>query len=244
MAQVFEWPRSNEVGDPKTGLLNNTVLEDVCNRAHATKEVCARFQQRYKRQRQRIQTYLVTSRDGIHFDFSTVYAATPFVNYATAQRKECNFETVASNIVTHAGYHYVYYDCGPKRHDRFWGPSRIRLAQFEQDRLFGWVAQGRTGSASATASITSRDFVWPKRASHLIVNARAEGASIASVKVAVFIKEAGGSSTAAVDQQLSRTSDKELRWGCGSACDALAAKRVHLRIAWAKPVAVFGFELR
>jgi hypothetical protein len=103
MAQVFEWPRSDAVGEGRQGKVKDRHLDRVCEDASAPKEACKRFKRRYDQQRRRIQTYLVTSRDGLRFDLSTVYAGTPLVNYATSKRKECNFETVASNVVTHGG---------------------------------------------------------------------------------------------------------------------------------------------
>jgi hypothetical protein len=53
-----------------------------------------------------VRTHLVTSRDGLNWDLGSIYAGQPFLAQA-----HCGFDLVASQIVTHNGYHHVYYEC-------------------------------------------------------------------------------------------------------------------------------------
>ena len=55
---------------------------------------------------QPVRTHLVTSRDGINWDFGSLYAGMPFLTEA-----QCGFDLVASQIVTHNGFQHVYYEC-------------------------------------------------------------------------------------------------------------------------------------
>mmetsp|Transcript_31628 Transcript_31628/g.73814 ORF Transcript_31628/g.73814 Transcript_31628/m.73814 type:complete len:725 (+) Transcript_31628:136-2310(+) len=91
-----------------------------------------------------VQPYLVTSRDGVHYNFQWVYSELPL---QLGQRPTDGFVMPAGNMVTAKGYHWVYFSRNPSRHRyRFSEPDDIRLARFEQDRMIGLRAEsGREG---------------------------------------------------------------------------------------------------
>ena len=150
----------------------------------------------------------------------------------------------ASNIVTVDGHHHIYYQCGEHKHARWKPPSKIYLAKFVQDRLFGWVAQRQ----HVQAALTTRSFVWPGNAA-LFVNAEVGNgnADLDRATVSVLASGSDGEPSAGESSHqahLDAPLDSSITWACKGPCERLDGRRVHLHFEWTGHFVVFGFELR
>jgi len=82
-----------------------------------------------------VRPYLITSRDGSHYNFEWVYAEMP---WQLGQLADDGFVMPANNMVTRDGYHHVFFSRNPLQHWERWEHSdEIRLARFPQDRIIG-----------------------------------------------------------------------------------------------------------
>jgi len=82
--------------------------------------------------------YLMPSHDGIHFDPSWVYAGVRMLPDDLV--KGYRFLSQPGDLLTHNGYHWLYYDRNPQPHYTRWGDkdsvtTEIALARFEEGRM-------------------------------------------------------------------------------------------------------------
>ena len=91
-------------------------------------------------QRDTTNVYLVTSRDGVHFDDEWVYAQRPLIPKGTRWSDwDSGFVLPAAQIVTDATTHRIYYEVrsGSRHEERFDKPGTIAVASWDRDRLVG-----------------------------------------------------------------------------------------------------------
>ena len=120
-----------------------------------------------------VNTFLITSRDGIDWDLGWVYARTPLLANADWYS---GLAISASNVVTHGGRHWLYFEGSSAKHDQRHGTySDIGVAVFGENRFVG-LQPRRTANAS---SLRTRPFVLPRGVLHCDLNA------IGSIEVAL-----------------------------------------------------------
>ena len=91
-------------------------------------------------QRDTTNVYLVTSRDGVHFDDEWVYAQRPLIPKGTRWSDwDSGFVLPAAQIVTDETTHRIYYEArsGSRHEERFDKPGSIAMASWDRDRLVG-----------------------------------------------------------------------------------------------------------
>jgi hypothetical protein len=107
--------------------------------------------------------YLATSRDGVNWDLSWVYAGTPLVPRGGdgAWDKDGVFAT-AGNIVTHNDQHWIYYAGMNERHGSAdtWAPDRDGAIGGATLRLDGFTG---LAAGAATGSVTTKQFLLAGR---------------------------------------------------------------------------------
>jgi hypothetical protein len=96
--------------------------------------------------------YIGTSRDGLNFDKSWIYARKPFVPRGPAGAFDKDGIKPPSQIVTYKDEHWIYYGGMPERHYSRGRHLNIGLAKLPLDRFICQQAQGELGT------ITTKPF--------------------------------------------------------------------------------------
>ena len=128
------------------------------------------------------QIYLVTSRDGIHIDFSWVYARQPLIPKGKLQGDwDSGFLLAADQIVADSSrtQSRVYFEARKTRHeDRFKEPAVIGMARWNFDAIVGLRAADPN---QGPAVITTKSFMipWTNQIS-VAINADARSKSVGS----------------------------------------------------------------
>ena len=125
---------------------------------------------RRRHERDVLNFYLATSRDGDTWDLSWVYAGKPLVPRGPADSFDKGFVLPASGVVTHQDRHWIYYAGARERHERSPRHNAIGLATL---RLDGFVGL-RAGDADGT--VETRPFRL--EGSRLAVNAEARAGTL------------------------------------------------------------------
>jgi hypothetical protein len=248
VCQIFEWARSLDIIE-EDGTDVADVLDRVINGergkggAHPITDAEAdNFRERFNRTADTVRSFLVTSRDGMHWDMASIYADKPMLPPGT-----CGVDVVAAQMVTVGKYHYFYYECRKGTHrDRFDPPAEVQLARYPVGRMMGWVQD----SKALEAALVTRTFTY-KSGSMMFVNA-ARLEEHAHLHVEAVIVEAvladGNAHTRKHDRGVAKFGSSkagslvEINWPCGDTC-TFFGKRVQLHFFW-KAVELYGFELR
>merc|ERR1712113_345146 len=120
--------------------------------------------------------YLVTGRDGLKYNFESVYSNVPLPLLSGLGNDTMTIP--AAQMLTVGGYHWIYFSAQPGYHHyRFagknWFPAKTYLARFEQDRISGIAAKDEGGV------LMTRAFPWPETATSVLINAViSDGASL------------------------------------------------------------------
>jgi hypothetical protein len=163
----------------------------------------------------------------------------------------CLFELQASQILTYKGFHYVYYECGRAKHDRWQAPYQIYLARFVEGRLAGQVPE--SSNASMPAVLTTKSFVWPERGRLFVDIVKSSPTGDGKLTTELFHSGSSGQPMALFDSayaiQVGADHGKasgrfatEVKWKCGHGCIS-GGKRVHIKFRWTGAT-LFGFDLR
>ena len=136
-------------------------------------------------------TYLATSRDGVHWDLDFVYEKTPLVPRGAPGSFDHGIVFPASRFVTHGGFHWLYYEGrGDARHShRRVSAAHIGLARFERNRLIGIRRRG----SKACGAVITRPFVFDGEALEVSV-ASADGSTDTAVVVELLAGSPGDES--------------------------------------------------
>mmetsp|Transcript_30546 Transcript_30546/g.74394 ORF Transcript_30546/g.74394 Transcript_30546/m.74394 type:complete len:669 (+) Transcript_30546:132-2138(+) len=111
-----------------------------------------------------VQPYMATSRDGFRYNMAWIYKKEPL---RLGKGKNYKYVATAAQIITHGGYHWVYYTGNVRYHHERWrGTENIRLARYPQDRLSALIPIDRL----EPASVVIKPFIWPKQTASLRVN--------------------------------------------------------------------------
>lgn len=120
-----------------------------------------------RHERDILNLYLATSRDGAEWDTHWIYEEKPWIE----RGPDGSFDkdgVLPVSVVTRGDEHFIYYGGWTERHEMHvrsaGGPRAIGLAQLPRDRLAGW---GTTGCGT----LTTRPFVF--EGDRLLVNAAA-----------------------------------------------------------------------
>jgi len=89
--------------------------------------------------------YIGTSRDGLNFDKSWIYARKPFVPRGPAGAFDKDGIKPPSQIVTYKDEHWIYYGGMPERHYSRGRDLKIGLAKLSLDRFICQQAKGELG---------------------------------------------------------------------------------------------------
>lgn len=184
------------------------------------------------RQGDRLELFLGTSRDSVHYDLRWVYQNKPLLSEPDA----CLLQL--AQIVTARKMHWLYFHSRPGRHDQGPGPAgSIKLAQFRQDGLaYLQSLPGRTGT------VTTKPFELngPK----LLVNwsAAEDGAWLQ-----VEMTDSAGRALPGFERSQCKADpegvDARVRWGWPVRdLDTLVGQEVRLQF-WIRGVNLFAFEL-
>eukprot|EP00927_Polykrikos_kofoidii_P038481 TRINITY_DN32835_c0_g1_i1.p1 TRINITY_DN32835_c0_g1~~TRINITY_DN32835_c0_g1_i1.p1 ORF type:complete len:685 (-),score=105.60 TRINITY_DN32835_c0_g1_i1:24-2039(-) len=135
-----------------------------------------------------MRVYLATSRDGVHFNFDWVYAMQPLQLAAAKTAKVQRMVFAASEFVTMAGQHWLYYTTHDKSHNfRFGAPEIMHLARWPQDMLTGLEP---TYPEGPPGRVVTKVFAWPPEAVAVKVTVDAKSAySFVAVEV---LRDSGG----------------------------------------------------
>lgn len=105
---------------------------------------------RTRHERDVMNFYLATSRDGDHWDFQWVYAGQPIIPRGPAGAFDMDIILPASTIVTRGDEHWLYYSGANERHgtdtNRLDRQHAIGLAKLPRDRFVGLAADHETGT--------------------------------------------------------------------------------------------------
>jgi len=105
-----------------------------------------------------LRVYLAPSRDGVNYDLSFLYAGTPLIQPGLPGEFDSACHLPASQFVTTAGEHWVYYEGCPSRHEiQKQKPCSIGLLRFRLDGM-AYLAASSPGTM-AWAELVSRPFV-------------------------------------------------------------------------------------
>jgi len=104
-----------------------------------------------RHERDVINTYLATSRDAVHWDFSTIYAGKPLIDRGGDNAWDKDMVFPSSWIITREQEHWIYYGGANERHGvaEIFQPKRdlaIGLAKLPLDRFAGLNAGERPGT--------------------------------------------------------------------------------------------------
>lgn len=142
-----------------------------------------------------VSAYLLPSRDGFHFDLSSIYAEQPAIPHggckpgARDARTDCAYDhgyiQPASELLTHAGQHWLYYEARPLPHIHRWKvPARIAVARWPLNRLAAVRADPRCAATpQPCAELVTKTFKL--RARVLTLNVRVGASNGSSVHVEV-----------------------------------------------------------
>lgn len=140
--------------------------------------------------------YLLPSRDGVTFDLSSIYANQPTIPHGECKpgardaRISCAYDHAyiqpASELLTYAGQHWLYYEGRPLPHKRRWkAPAKIAIARWPLHRLSAVRADPRCAATNQSCGqIITRSFEL-KKAHALTLNVRA-GTGAGSLHVEVL----------------------------------------------------------
>jgi hypothetical protein len=91
-----------------------------------------------RHERDVINVYLSTSRDGLHWDLSAIYEGRPFIPRGENGTWYKDGVDVASSFVTVGDRHWIYFSGRPERHQFGWQyEQRIGFATLARDRFIG-----------------------------------------------------------------------------------------------------------
>jgi hypothetical protein len=253
IAQMYEWPTIYS----KLGNTIDKIEKVVKSLPVGNAKAKERLVKSIDDEGDALRLYLVTSRDGIHFDLDWIYAGQRWM-----RKRQCGSEIPAAQILTINGAHHVYYECRKGVHDEAskhgkqgqngrWGfPAEVYLARFVQDRMVGWKPSGGR-SDDSRAILATNSFVYD---GELLVNAKAEtpGSTPSSLTVELLSTVLGSPSRKLVSVDLDLTSTTTwvpVVWGCQDpkterfGCASAGNVRVHLRFSWTLAV-LYGFQMK
>lgn len=102
-----------------------------------------------RHERDVLNAYLATSRDGSAWDLSWVYAGRPLIERGGDGAFDKDLIVPASQLATHDGWHWLYYLGADERHGTPAAPRERRhavgVARIPQDRLIGYSAGAAPG---------------------------------------------------------------------------------------------------
>ncbi len=159
LLMVYQWP------DETPGQPPRLTSDDVDHHKRHDRDV--------------IDFFIATCRDGANWDLHWVYADEPFVPRGPDGSFDKDMLVQCSNIVTHQDKHWIYYTGYRERHWRIPRQPAIGLATLPLDRFVGLQASQETGT------ITTVPFELAGE--HLTLNAEAPHG-----EVTVAVLDAGG----------------------------------------------------
>mmetsp|Transcript_24769 Transcript_24769/g.54326 ORF Transcript_24769/g.54326 Transcript_24769/m.54326 type:complete len:626 (+) Transcript_24769:38-1915(+) len=158
LLQLHEWPWLKSGCDASKSTCNTEMKEFVARHFNRTDFV---------------QPYLLTSRDGIHYNFQWVYNENPL---HLGQSPSDNTVLSASSMITTRGHHHFFFTSSPDQrgvhqtlHDTF------QLARVPQDRLSGLQPKpempGLSSMSGPHGEMLTRPFTLPQGARNIVFNA-------------------------------------------------------------------------
>ena len=121
------------------GLMHVLRLGDVTGSGHAA----TKLDLQARHETDVIDTYIGTSRDGIHFDRHWVHAKRPLVPRGPDGSFDKDMLHAASEIITHKDRHWIYYSGFDHRHHSSGGGGKIGLAKLRLDGFICLAAKDK-----------------------------------------------------------------------------------------------------